>query len=150
MKMLFMGQAPGPRGIRQFPLKGLAPKLGEIFGIGAREFLKQDRFNLLNEHRGKSGKGDYFPLAEARESADQWKPLLPSWDRIVLLGMGVARAFGLKPKYGLARLGGKIVFVFPHPSGVNLWWNHARNVQSMGRRVRRYLNHRQASKVELG
>lgn len=84
---------------------------------------------MLDAFPGKEGRGDAFPMREARARVDSLVPKLAG-NVVVLLGKRVAAAFGMKrPKY-LERVKhrGLDVVVLPHPSGVNRWWNDARNV----------------------
>lgn len=54
--------------------------------------------NLLPAFPGRSGKGDDFPLEEARARAVDLHRMLGDecWDRVLLLGGDVARAMGLE------------------------------------------------------
>lgn len=78
--------------------------------------------------------GDEFPLAEAQAAAAalECSGALRPYKLAVLLGLGVARAFGIEqPKFFklLSPSGAKgmKVLVFPHPSGVSHFWNSAEN-----------------------
>lgn len=92
------------------------------------------RMNVLDYWPGSArGKGDMFPLTEARRSLHHVIAKLDGgrYYRLVLLGRKVAHVFG----HGEDKLfawswdeRGFRVAVCPHPSGVNLWWNDSRNV----------------------
>ena len=94
-----------------------------------------DLVNLLDRWPGKKGKGDAFPLDEARASARRlnlWgKPL------VILVGRNVARAFGANSVAYLEGflLGYVNAVVIPHPSGLNRWWNDPANTE----RARRFM-----------
>jgi uracil-DNA glycosylase len=129
-KPLLVGQAPGPSGDNSRPLSGrIGKRLAQLMGVSFDAYLSTfDRINLLASFPGKSdGKGDKFPLHEAREIAS----LLDLGGRpfVLLMGRGVARAFGMigTPWLEWFELRGANVAVVPHPSGVNRWWNDAKN-----------------------
>lgn len=134
MKIVLIGQAPGPDGDPKEPLKGgRSSTLIYLLSGCATEYQYEalyDRRNLLPEWPGyANGKGDKFPAKEAREAA---KKLLPELRerKVVLLGDGVAKAFGFKkdtPNFIWIRKDGVWFALSPHPSGVNLWWNKPQN-----------------------
>lgn len=96
-----------------------------------------DVVNLLPSYPGRaSGKGDRFPLAEARAAAAKLEEHAPH-DRVVLLGRAVCKAFGLRlaPLEDRVERGRRWLHV-PHPSGVNLWWNEEANAEAAGRALR--------------
>ena len=69
-------------------------------------------------------------MAEARVCAEMMLSELRG-RRVVLLGSGVARAFGLRcAPLVWCVLGPAEFAVLPHPSGVNLWWNKEENRRS--------------------
>lgn len=92
--------------------------------------------NLLDKFPGKEGKGDVFPIEEARKGAIE---LLMTGAfataPVVLLGENVARAFNFRPgSYPLLRLmpcgvSRHGLAFCPHPSGVSRWWNEPANVE---------------------
>lgn len=188
MKVLLVGQAPsrdtcggppfsGRSGRRLADLAGVEhSRLGEVFAL----------VNLLDRWPGKNGRGDAFPMSEARAAAARLD--LSKHDVVVLVGRNVARACGLKDagyfkhhevaapladgkgQYvdqvgeqwigfpaptipaqvqgkmgkglgaGCATFKAVTVFVIPHPSGVNRWWNDAANEQK-ARRFMEELRH---------
>jgi hypothetical protein len=100
-----------------------------------QEFL--DRFrrvNLIDEFPGKSGKGDRFPMDEARRGAIR---LIMhgafAQGPVVLLGAKVAEAFEfeIRPPFSFMPLdvAPHGICVCPHPSGVNRWYNEPRNLR---------------------
>lgn len=139
MKPLLVGQAPGPRSDPAEPLSGrCGARLAELCGLELPDFLARfDRVNLIKEFPGKAGKGDAFPMAEARANAiNVLKPsLVHPWKRpiaVVLLGGNVCRAFFYPPPRPLVWVP-SLLFRFsccPHPSGVNRWWNDPANVRA--------------------
>lgn len=103
--------------------------LAGLLGASIEEFERRvDRRNLLPEWPGRAGsKGDVFPMAlAAGKAAAMASSLLGA--RSVLLGRGVAAAFGLvAPFLEWRRVGGNLFACLPHPSGINLWWNDPAN-----------------------
>ena len=126
------------------PLSGAAERrLARLAGLSLAAFDRIfDRVNLLREWPGKKERlehhtraedyrkhqsaGDLFNLELARAAAggiDVERRVL-----VVLLGVGVARAFGLPSKLlTLHARGACTVLVFPHPSGVSHFWNGSAN-----------------------
>lgn len=131
-KVLIVGQAPSVRSDPFEPLSGRSGRrLASLCGLQLEEFLlAYDRVNLIPEFPGKLSKGDAFPIERARlltrHVLDRVRPR-----RLVLLGGGVARAFGLpaaSQRLRWASLGRHEAAVCPHPSGVCQWWNDPLNV----------------------
>lgn len=85
------------------------------------------------------GKGAAFPIVAARVRAEAVARRFVFDRAVVLLGKRAARAFGIRePEYfrPVSRMEWRAtVFVVPHPSGVNRWYNERRNV----RRMRRFM-----------
>lgn len=124
------------------PLSGRSGgRIEQLMGSPLRDVFEP--VNLLRRWPGKAagGRGDAWPTAAARESAVRWlrrrrrrRDVRP----VVLLGDRVAAAFGLRgatvlrwTAAGLGdRLGMTVVAVVPHPSGINRWWNDARNARA--------------------
>lgn len=114
------------------PLEGpCGDRLARLAGMpGHRELRRRARLvNLLPAWPGKSGKGDAFPLREARDRARR----LRTRGTVLLAGRVVAAAFGLADAEYFEPRGR--FHVIPHPSGVSHWWNDPANV----RRARRFL-----------
>ena len=144
-KPLIVGQAPGPSGCGE-PVGGrIGRRLAGYMGVTLEEFLERfDRENLVDRYPGRSGEGDAFPAAEARERAR--KVCFEDRPYVLLLGRGVAGAFGLGAQPWLtwayvkrvlpAQLGTVFVHarvaVVPHPSGRNRWWNEQANRERAG------------------
>lgn len=136
MKPLIVGQAPGPRSDPEEPLSGrCGARLADLCGITPEQFLARfRRVNLIDKHLGKVGKGDRFPMDQARKGAvDLLMTGAIARSPVVLLGANVARAFGFGPgSYPLLRLLPRPasphgIALCPHPSGVNRWWNDHSN-----------------------
>lgn len=100
--------------------------------------------NLVDRWHGPSrhGKGDAFPTAEGRTSAEAIEASVPPGGRVLLLGRHVARAFGFAGRSFLRWHPSRrrSFAVVPHPSGVNLWWNDASNVESAAAFLREALS----------
>lgn len=138
--MLIVGEAPG-RATSQFDESLVRQDLADLCDCHLLTFTKHfARTNLLPEWPGRSesGKGDLFPLAEARKNAALLVMSLEwlRFKRIVLLGRRVERAFGWRPGawfqwYPLATRDDGVerkLAVSPHPSKVSRWWNSSDNV----------------------
>jgi len=102
-------------------------RLSDLSGVPVAEWA--DLANLLSAWPGYAAhKGDRFPLPAARAAADRLMRTNRQHRVLLLLGRGVAQAFGLDdlPFFKWRRLaGGRLVAVVPHPSGVSRWWNEA-------------------------
>lgn len=139
-KPLLIGQAPSRRGSPEEPLN--SKRLAALSGLERYQFLVMfERRNLLREWPGKNGKGDAFPMDEARRAAAQMEPDLAG-RRVVFMGRGAADAFRLCAEYldwrevFPARSGAYLAAVMPHPSGVNTWWNSKKNTEAAERFMR--------------
>lgn len=153
MKPLIVGEAPARTGDPMRPLEGpCGIKLAEVFGITYDEYLETfSRLNVLHEWPGRGGKGDDFPMAQARECARQ---IVIEKRTTFLLGKRVAQAFGFRPQARF--LSGYFfpeqewrIMIIPHPSGINIWWNDPANVRRAKKQARRFLEDdpdRQASR----
>lgn len=128
MRALLVGEAPGKKADPSRPLIGglVGKRLMDLLGFNLGLYVRRvDRVNVLDYFPGRTGKGDSFPMAEARQAADRLKTaLFCSKDRVVLLGRRVAAAFKVKAEYlEWVEVGNTKVAVLPHPSGINRWWN---------------------------
>lgn len=145
MRVLLIGQAPGPNTDPELPLypvprTSAGGRLQQMMKLTRAQYLKNfERINLLNEYPGTHKRDDKFPIREARLAARTLRPLLAGRS-VVLVGRNVARAFQLDIPFhvwghlqarracvlnktsGLSR-----VAVVPHPSGRNHWYNKAEN-----------------------
>ncbi len=135
--VMIVGQAPGRSRGSALPLEGPSgDRLARLAGMSGHDDLRRRAtlVNLLPGFPGKSGKGDAFPLPEARLAAFRMRL---GRGRVLLAGKAVARAFGLQvlPYFRWTRHRRAWLAVIPHPSGVSHWWNEPRNV----RRARRFM-----------
>lgn len=156
MNGCLVGQAParssrpgswpldGPCGRRLARLAGLSgyDELTAVFAVA----------NLLPEFPGKDGKGDRWPIVEARSRAAAMLPTLLEFDRVLLLGRHVAEAFGVPARRkdflewfvldAEPRAGEDVTWaaVFPHPSGVSHWWNDPGNLAAAEGFLRRLVD----------
>ena len=130
-RVVIIGQAPSRLSDPREPLSGNSGRrLAALSGLTTAEFLDRfERRNLLDAWPGKAGKGDKFAGAgEARALAESLRAGLAT-RRVVLLGTGVARAFGFpgEPFLFGEHWEGSFAMV-PHPSGTNRWWNDRERV----------------------
>jgi hypothetical protein len=104
------------------------------------ELIACRRKHLNTHYIGKRGKGDAFDHTKGNVTAAD---VLLDWrvERIVLLGKNVARCFGFRDLPFLAeiRIYGRRFLIFPHPSGVNRWWNERRNERRAQQLLQRFL-----------
>lgn len=123
----------GEAGHGAFPFAGSGPSHRRLVQItGMVDYRRHfDVVNLLPEWPGKTGKGDRFPIREARAAAAMVLELAPN-PVLVLCGKRVASAFRLRDVEFLTWrfLAGLIVGVIPHPSGIVRWWNDEANVEA--------------------
>jgi hypothetical protein len=109
-----------------------------------------DRINLVQEWPGKSGRGDRFPRARGTIAA---QAMLSSGmldgRKVVFLGKEVARCFGMSQLSYLSMHYLSMhavwpicaeVFLLPHPSAVNAWWNDPKNVRAASRALKVFLS----------
>lgn len=107
-----------------------------------------DMVNLFSKWPGKGKKGDIFDVRQARENAVDvllgLKKREPSY--ILMMGRKVQAAFDLKGleylhRYRINRDGFRdhVVIAFPHPSGINTWWNDADHVLQAEKLMRKVL-----------
>jgi len=146
-RIVLIGQAPSRRADPDRPLIGGASG-GMLYRLAGAMSLRQyaswfERRNLLRGWPGAAApKGDLFPLADARQAAAQLLQQLGG-RKVVLLGSGVAAAFGFDaktPRLAWFERGGTTWALCPHPSPVNRWWNETTNkvaaAKFFGRAVR--------------
>mgnify|MGYP001563845977 CR=1 FL=1 len=148
-RILLIGQAPGPTGPPPGrPLVGgkSGTFLQDLAGCPTlREYIKQfETRNVLDKYPGRSadGKGDRFPIREARAAAEAMTPTLKG-RRVIFVGHAVMAVFGhakwlsafewrverhdpvedalIEPLYDWAWV--------PHPSPVNRVWNYPETVE---------------------
>lgn len=139
-----IGQGPSISGrfaMFPFPKQSAGWHLHQMMGINMDEYLAIDRRNLIDRWLGSKGKGDVFPIHEARANAKRMTPTLCARN-VLFLGRGVASAFGKSGRItaGKRHLPEMLEWcvdqennyeyaIFPHPSRVNQWWNDPINVK---------------------
>jgi hypothetical protein len=134
VRIAIVGQAPGRTNGSRLAFDGPSgERLARLAGFARAVDLRRAArlTNLLVRWPGRgNGKGDAFPIAEAREAA--WGVRLAGI--VLLAGRGVARAFGLGGAryFEWAAIGAARVAVVPHPSGISHWWNDPRNRRRAG------------------
>lgn len=137
MKPLLVGEAPGRNGDPCRPLEGkVGRRLAALFGLTFDGYLEAFvRTNLLDFWPGQNGKGAAFVIVDAEMVACTLVRKRFKRGRVVLLlGKRVARAFGTKGDYFDEQVvNGARVYVVPHPSGVNRWYNDSTNVEHVRR-----------------
>jgi uracil-DNA glycosylase len=128
MKPLLIGQAPNRGREPGKPFKGRTGRfLARAAGMEEREFMSSVRLmNLLDRWPGKAGKGDRFPLKEGHVAACR---VNLRGNHALLAGKRVAASFGIKKPAFLTchEVHGGVVWIVPHPSGINRWWNDPGN-----------------------
>lgn len=145
---LIVGQSParGNDGLPPFSGKSGA-RLARLAGVGNSGDVLSFYFqlvNLIGAWPGKEGKkGDRFDLQLAQKRAWAIKGRLrtASPRSILLMGWNVGRAWGWPQYLGYLEWRswrGHRICVFPHPSGINHWWNselHTRLARDLLREV---------------
>jgi hypothetical protein len=139
-EVVIVGQAPSRTSRPRRPLRdgrtGL--ELRRLFGDALEELRL---VNVLGRWPGSAGaKGDLFPREAARRAGRRLRRRLAG-RRVVVLGRRVEDALGLELPRPLVWTdqGDLEAALLPHPSGVNLWWNEARNrsrARAFARRIR--------------
>ena len=141
MKTLLLGAAPSRSSDPSRPLIGghSGTKLQELCGLNLRQYFEAfDRADLLQAYPGS-----IWPKVQASAAAAALLPALRG-RRVVLVGRGVAEAFGLRaPALEWTRLlysGDASAYIevayLPHPSGLNLWWNCPANTEAAAKFMR--------------
>ena len=125
-----VGQAPARDGDGRAALTGRS--LDVLLGKHSLRDVARSchRLNLVPTYPGRVGSGDAFPTALARARA---KKLIPHLRGRVVVTWGAQVADLMNPDW---RKTGWLIcnhsqafqhYPFPHPSGLNRWWNEARN-----------------------
>lgn len=135
-KPLIIGQAPARGNDALPPFSGKSgARLALLAGVGDSGDVLPNHFelrNLFDKYPGKQGKkGDKFDMRAGRKRAPKLLEEYEGTDQVILLmGKRVAKAFGVHSYEYLAWfvLDGHHCMIFPHPSGINLWWNDPKNV----------------------
>lgn len=132
MKPLIIGQAPARGNDNKPPFSGLSGRrLAQLLDLGDNGDVLQEYFELVNlipNWPGKTGKGDSFDMRLAKRHATQLTHELRCQPtrKILFMGKKVRRAMGVNGSWEYLEW---MPFLkhqaacFPHPSGVNRWWN---------------------------
>jgi len=136
-----VGQAPSRRGDPRRPLAGPnGRKIARLGGMSYDELVACRRKHLNTHYDGKRDKRETFDHAKGNANAAD---ILLDWrvERIVLLGKNVARCFGFGdvPFLAEVRIYGRRFLIFPHPSGINRWWNERGNQRRARQLLQRFL-----------
>lgn len=133
MRVFAIGEAPSRRNPDGVPLGSYRRRIGDATVY--QHVVELHGVNLFAMPQPAEGKGSKFPLASARERAQDLLPKLRrlrAYDAIWLAGKRVAAAFGLRgvDYFVPVRLDGVrvVVYVVPHPSGVNHFWTDRRKL----------------------
>ena len=145
----FIGQAPSKRSKdnRGWAPGGASNALAKLAGVSYQELTKLAEFrNLLASYPGQNGGGDAFDLKEAEEAAEKLSSEFKGGDEAVFLGKQVMRAFGV---FGVNKMtwfepitllsSDVTVWLMPHPSGRNRWYNSGENRACASAFVKRIL-----------
>ena len=134
---LFVGQAPSRRTDGGEPFSGATGlKLEQLLGRPLRGY---PQVNLFDRWPGTTGNGDVFPLAAARDRAAAILAVFAA-ERIVAVGLGVGRAFGLSGgPLDVVEQDGRRFLLLPHPSGRNRWYNVSASRLAAGEALRRFV-----------
>lgn len=119
--MTLIGEAPGRT--PGLPFDGRCGRfLERLTGVHPRSAFTCR--NVLDRFPGDAGGGAVFPLREARKAASR----IVLRGVVLLAGKRVAAAFGVRARYfAPVSVGRATVYVIPHPSGRNRWWNSPEN-----------------------
>lgn len=137
MKPVIIGQSPARGNEKLPPFSGRSgARLARLAGVGESGDVLPEHFelyNLLYHYPGKQGKGDGFDMKVAKRNGARLVHYLSTGPprQVLLMGRKVRRAMGVNSgNWNYLEwfdfCGGRAC-VFPHPSGVNRWWNNKDN-----------------------
>lgn len=136
MKPLLIGEAPSKNATHPRPLEGrIGRRLADCAGLSYEAYLEAfERINLLQVRQDTAEKGFEFDMRAARVEAQRLRESGLLRERsVVLLGHRVAEAFnlrGMRYFHGCPSGMHGMIWVMPHPSGINRWWNEAENCKA--------------------
>lgn len=131
--LLILGEAPSRQTRGMPPLSGMTGRrLSALLGVPRESWgaAGVEAANVLARWPGRSGRGSAFRLTQyARRNALKTLASAPVGARALLLGKRVASLVGFADQcyFEWQPVGGLLVAVVPHPSGVNHWWNDPSN-----------------------
>lgn len=132
-KLLIIGVAPSKttQGRPAFIGSSSGARLEALLGLQPGELGRiADTANLCSTFPGSKELGDVEPPHDTLEAAAADLDL-QGYERAVLCGDAVRRAFGVKDEYlSIVEIRGVPTLVLPHPSGINRWWNDPANVRA--------------------
>jgi len=134
MKPLIVGEAPSKNEFTERPIEGrVGKRLAGCCGMPLVQFLEHfDRVNLLHVRQDTKEKGFEFDLKAARVEAERLRDGFKEDQIVLLLGGRVAEAFRVHDHYFVeTRVNFARLYIVPHPSGVNRYWNDPANVEKM-------------------
>ncbi len=136
-RVLIIGEAPSKNEPDPKPIEGrIGHRLAAYAGLTFEEFLaRTERVNLLDVRQDTAEKGFTFDHTKAVEQARKIIASLEPNRHVILLGKRVARAVGcMKDYFEPCHLENNItLYVVPHPSGINRWYNDPANQNMMER-----------------
>lgn len=133
---LIIGQAPARGNDGKLPFAGQSgARLARLARVGDSGDALPEHFDLVNlmpYWPGKRGKGDEFHMQLAKENGLKLLAELNEGPprKILMMGRKVRRAMGCNGDWEYLRwfpFWKHQAVVFPHPSGVNRWWNDPMN-----------------------
>jgi len=146
---LIIGQAPAQGNDGKLPFSGESGKrLALLACVGTTGDVLPRYFelrNLISKYPGKAGtgKGDHFDRVAAKIQAaqmyEEFDGMGPRW--ILLMGRSVSRAFGIRHREYLRPWpwNQHKMVIFPHPSGINRWYNDNHNWRAASEFLREVL-----------
>ena len=130
VKPLIIGEQPSKNGNPDTPVSGrIGERLAEFMGITYMEYdMLFERVNLLPIREEYTGSGKEWDADRAKARAIELSAAFESGQVVLLLGKRASTAFGLSDEYFLRhKVNGADVYVIPHPSGLNRWYNDESN-----------------------
>lgn len=134
MKPLIVGEAPSKNEVTERPIEGrVGKRLAAVCGMPLADFLSHfERVNLLHVRQDTKEKGFEFDLAAGKKAAEKLRDSFKEDQIVILLGGRVAEAFRVHDHYFVeTRVNFARLYIVPHPSGVNRWYNDRSNMDAM-------------------
>lgn len=144
MKILIIGEAPSKNEPLPRPIEGrIGRRLADFADVSFDTFLaRTERMNLLAVRQDTAEKGFEFDHVVAAERAREVVKNLEPERVVLLLGKRVAKAAGIAKDYFIPCFceNGALIYVVPHPSGVNRWFNDPKNLAKMSGFMKAIIN----------